>query len=138
MLDPKVKYKAASVIKPTIDGPDNNPKEPTPHLLFSLSKDEDVHRSTSFDTVGSITPRGMQRSSTRTTTLSIEQKYTKAESIPMVSSGDAQSWTVRQSESVPSDGEYEAEEMVKVKKSRFTVTHMGFSKCFVLYEFPNN
>ena len=46
----------------------------------------------------------------------------------MVSSGDAQSWTVRQSESVPSDGEYEAEEVVRVKKSRFAVTHMGFSK----------
>lgn len=67
----------------------------------------------------------MQRSSTRTTTLSMEQKYVAGESIQMVSSGEVQSWAARQPDSIPSDGEYEVEEEVKVKRSRFVVTHMG-------------
>lgn len=55
----------------------------------------------------------------------MEQKYVAGESIQMVSSGEVQSWAARQPDSIPSDGEYEVEEEVKVKRSRFVVTHMG-------------
>lgn len=48
----------------------------------------------------------------------------------MVSPGDVQNWYPREPESNPSDGEYEVEEEVKVKRSRFAVTHMGFGMHF--------
>ncbi|CDS42162.1 transient receptor potential cation channel [Echinococcus multilocularis] len=125
---PKVKYKAASLLKQEKGEAENNPNESSSHLLFSFTKDNEVQSSPCFDTADGATPRGMQRSSTRTTTLSMKQRCTTGESIQMVSSGEDQSWAARQPDSIPSDGEYEVEEEVKVKRSRFAVTHMGLDK----------
>lgn len=51
----------------------------------------------------------------------------------MVSSGDAQNWTLREPEFNGSDGEYEVEdEKFKVKRSRFAVTQLGFGAYFIV------
>uniref|UniRef100_A0A0R3SHF9 SAM domain-containing protein n=2 Tax=Hymenolepis diminuta TaxID=6216 RepID=A0A0R3SHF9_HYMDI len=125
---PKVKYKVSSALKHEREDMENNGDGSPSHLLFSIPRQDNVRRSPSADTAESMTPRGMQRSSTRTTTLSIEQRYPVGDSIQMVSPGDVQNWYPREPESNPSDGEYEVEEEVKVKRSRFAVTHMGFDK----------
>ncbi len=59
----------------------------------------------------------------------------------MISSVDSQSWVTRQAyprDSIPSDGEYEVEEVeTKMKRSKFSVQRMGFGKlvyCFIVFE----
>uniref|UniRef100_A0A5K3FFH8 Lipase_3 domain-containing protein n=1 Tax=Mesocestoides corti TaxID=53468 RepID=A0A5K3FFH8_MESCO len=133
---PKVKYKAAPALKQDSKSVENYQgllRETSPsQLLFTPPKDDEVgdERTPTLDTGDNVSPADIKRSSTKTTTLSLEQKTVLGEATPMIGSGDTQSWAERQAcrqDSVPSEGEYEVEE-TKSKKSRFSVTHIGFDK----------